>query len=149
MTWPSGWTRLNAPLGGVNTVLLLVSSGAMAAAVRAMRAGKLAPARRLLGSASALGFVFLVIKGIEYRQHLRLGELPSTDTFLALYYTLTGLHALHLAGAVLLVAWLAGPGAALWRRQPGRYTGRLASAALYWHFVDAVWICVFILMYLS
>jgi heme/copper-type cytochrome/quinol oxidase subunit 3 len=146
--WPAGPQHLNVALGGVNTIVLIASSIAIALGVRALRRGDWARGRLQLAIACALGVVFLAVKALEYREHLTRGELPSTDNFFAVYYTLTGLHALHVIGGVVVLGYLIGPGASLWRRQPARWTHRAAGVSLYWQFVDVIWLLVFVTVYL-
>ena len=61
---------------------------------------------------------------------------------------MTGLHALHVLGGMVVNAYLLGPGARMWQTQPERFTNRVEVAGLYWHFVDVVWIFLFPVLYL-
>ena len=146
--WPRGPEHLDVTLGAVNTIVLVVSSGLMATAVRTRRRGEWGRGRRLLGATCLLAVVFIGIKAFEYRAHLLRGELPSSDNFFAVYFTLTGLHALHVLGGLLMLAYLGGPGARLWADRPAQFTHRAATAGIYWQFVDAIWILVFVTVYL-
>lgn len=126
-------------LGSLNTALLLVSSTLVAAGLEAERRGR-RPLRFLLFVASAaIGVVFLAIKGHEYSGHAAAGLVPGHDLFWTLYFTMTGLHALHVAAGVvaLVLAALTGK------------VARVENVALYWHFVDAVWIFLWPLFYLA
>ncbi|HEX4122452.1 MAG TPA: cytochrome c oxidase subunit 3 [Verrucomicrobiae bacterium] len=73
---------------------------------------------------------------------------PWHTTYTAIYFTLTGLHALHvIAGAIVIFAiW--GPLAKVWEQDPERYTNRVEVSGLFWHFVDLVWIFLFPVLYL-
>lgn len=73
---------------------------------------------------------------------------PRLNTYLGLYWTITGLHALHLIGGILVFAYLWGPGSKMWKTDPDRFTNRVEIAGLYWHFVDLVWVFVFPVLYL-
>jgi cytochrome c oxidase subunit 3 len=73
---------------------------------------------------------------------------PWHNTYMAIYFTLTGLHALHVIGGAAVIAWIWGPGARLWRLDPERYTNRVEVSGLFWHFVDLVWIFLFPILYL-
>jgi len=73
---------------------------------------------------------------------------PWHHTYLAIYFTLTGLHALHVLGGALVIGFLWGPGSKLWRRDPERFTNRVEISGLFWHFVDLVWIFLFPVLYL-
>jgi cytochrome c oxidase subunit III len=74
---------------------------------------------------------------------------PSHNTFTATYFTLTGLHGLHLIGGLLVFAFLWGPGSAMWKTEPERFTNRVEVSGLFWHFVDLVWIFLFPVLYLT
>ncbi len=73
---------------------------------------------------------------------------PQHGTFFATYFTLTGLHALHVLGGALTFAYILWPGARMWRTDPERYTNSVEVMGLYWHFVDLVWIFLFPVIYL-
>lgn len=73
---------------------------------------------------------------------------PGYNNFFATYYTITGLHGLHIVGGVLVLAFLVLPGAKMWHTEPERYTNRIECTGLYWHFVDLVWIFLFPTFYL-
>jgi heme/copper-type cytochrome/quinol oxidase subunit 3 len=104
--------------------------------------------RRYMGVTVGLGFVFLIIKYFEYSGKIHHGLLPSTNNFLAIYFTLTGLHALHVIGGMAVNAYLLGPGAKLWKTRPEWFTNRVEYSGLFWHFVDLVWIFLFPILYL-
>lgn len=74
--------------------------------------------------------------------------VPRHGTFFATYFTLTGLHALHVLGGALMFAFILWPGARMWRDDPERYTNSVEVAGLFWHFVDLVWIFLFPVIYL-
>jgi len=73
---------------------------------------------------------------------------PWHNTFLAIYFTLTGLHALHIIGGVLVIGYLWGPGSKMWYTNHDQFTNRLEVSGLFWHFVDLVWIFLFPVLYL-
>jgi heme/copper-type cytochrome/quinol oxidase subunit 3 len=142
----SGWHEASAhvsvTLGAVNTLILLTSSLTVVQAFAAAEREN-APALRLfLGLTILGGLGFLGIKAIEYTTEIRAGFTPGAGIFWSFYYTMTGLHALHvLAGIVVNVILFLG------RRV--RTPRRVELAGLYWHFVDVVWIFLFPLLYLS
>ncbi|MCA9157972.1 MAG: cytochrome c oxidase subunit 3 [Planctomycetales bacterium] len=74
--------------------------------------------------------------------------IPKHSTFFATYFTLTGLHALHVLGGALAFAFILWPGARMWREDPERYTNSVEVTGLFWHFVDLVWIFLFPIIYL-
>ncbi len=73
---------------------------------------------------------------------------PWHNTYLALYFTLTGLHALHVIGGALVIGFLWGPASKLWKTDRERFTNRVEISGLFWHFVDLVWIFLFPVLYL-
>ena len=96
----------------------------------------------------ALAALFLANKYFEYSEHVANGEIPAHSTFLAIYYTLTGLHGLHIIGGMVVMAYLFGPGAKLWKKNQEQFANRVEATGLYWHFVDLVWIFLFPVLYL-
>ena len=140
--WPKGADVLSLPLGVTNTVVLLAMS---VAAWRARSASGIAVRGPLLVS-SALAFAFLVVKGVEYAGEIGRGVVPASGMFPAMYYTLTGLHALHVAAGICANLWaVAGAG----KVPAALSTGRAHALSLYWTFVDIVWLVIFVLLYLS
>lgn len=73
---------------------------------------------------------------------------PWHNTYMAIYFTLTGLHALHVLGGALVIGYFLGPGAKMWFSDPERFTNRIEVSGLFWHFVDLVWIFLFPVLYL-
>ena len=74
---------------------------------------------------------------------------PWHNTFTAIYFTMTGLHALHIIGGALVIFYLWGPGSRLWKTDPAHFTNRVEVSGLFWHFVDLVWIFLFPVFYLT
>jgi len=74
--------------------------------------------------------------------------VPSHSTFFAIYFTLTALHGLHVLGGALVIWYIWGPGAKMWKTDPTRYMNRVEVSGLFWHFVDLVWIFLFPIIYL-
>ncbi len=74
---------------------------------------------------------------------------PWHNSFMAIYFTLTSLHALHVIGGLVVIAWLWGPGSRMWFTDPARFTNRVEVSGLFWHFVDLVWIFLFPVLYLT
>jgi len=142
----TGWSpeaaHLSVPIGAINTLVLLTSSLTMVQAFAMAERGDPRGLRIYLGLTILLGLAFLGNKAFEYTAEIRAGFAPGSGIFWSFYYTMTGLHALHvLAGALLnLVLLVAGR-----IRNPHR----LELAGLYWHFVDIVWIFLFPLLYLT
>ena len=74
---------------------------------------------------------------------------PALNNFLAIYYSITILHALHIIGGIIVIGYLWGPGSKMWYTDPERFTNRVEVSGLFWHFVDLVWIFVFPVLYLT
>ena len=151
---PAAWptheeAHLSWKIGGFNTLVLIVSSVTMVMAWASLKMGSLAKGRMYLIVTALLALLFVTLKlTLEYLPHIHHGLVPSHNNFFALYYTMTGLHALHIIGGVVVIAYFAGPGAALWHKNPEYYTNRIECTGLYWHFVDLVWIFLFPVLYL-
>jgi heme/copper-type cytochrome/quinol oxidase subunit 3 len=147
--WPHGAAEgLSVPLATFNTLVLIASSVTMVLAWAAVRLGSLPRFRLFMGSTFLCGLIFLVVKYFEYSHKFHTGHLPANNNFLAIYFTLTGLHGLHVVGGMVVNGYLWGPGAKLFRTQPARFANRVEIAGLYWHFVDLVWIFLFPVLYL-
>ena len=146
--WPAGATYLNIPLAATNTVILISSSVTMVLAWAALAKNDFGKFRVFMGITILCGFGFLFIKYLEYSAKFQHGYLPSTNTFLAIYFTMTGLHMLHVIGGMAVNGWLWGPGSALWKTDPTHFTNRVENAGLFWHLVDLVWIFLFPILYL-
>jgi cytochrome c oxidase subunit 3 len=159
---------IDATLGATNTAVLICSSLTV---VLAVWAAQIAFRKLLIGSlivTMLLGMVFLGIKGKEYKDKFEEHHVPGAsfnfdhvpipghpdqyanprhaEIFFALYFIMTGLHALHMIIGLGLFAWL------LYAAWKGRFTPEyhtpIEIGGLYWHFVDIVWIYLFPLLYL-
>lgn len=141
--------------GSINTVLLLTSSLTMTVALRAATANMRDLTLVCLAVTAALGFAFLICKGLEYREdlkeHLFPGphfplSPPATQMFWGFYWIMTAIHAVHLTGGigVVLVVFV------LFKRRVLPVQGStMEGVAIYWHFVDSVWLVLYPLLYLS
>lgn len=149
----------NIALGTANTVILITSSFTVALAVHYVRHSRPHLAAALLGVSVLFGAAFLVVKFIEYGQHIHERVLPAgmydvatappggTIMGQTLYWFMTALHGLHVvAGMILLVI----VGIGCWRRvyDADRHVA-VENAGLYWHLVDLVWIFLWPLFYLT
>ena len=145
----------NIWFGSINTFVLVTSSFVMAAGVLAAREGLIRFARSCFPLTAALGILFLILKGFEYHddlgKHLMPGPgfaLPQTGAalFWTFYWVMTLIHAVHLTigiGAVLRLQ-IASRNDPEWLRD----SPSAEATALYWHFVDAIWVVLFPLLYL-
>ena len=145
-------------IGVVNTAILLTSSFLVAWAVAAAKLGLGRLAAGLLMAAACIGVLFLGLKGYEYFEEYREHLVPAVNfafdpahargaaLFFMIYFVATGLHALHVAIGVIVLAAIA------MRARQGAYSAQyhapITVAGLYWHFVDVVWIFLFALIYL-
>ncbi len=159
---------LNVPLGGTNTVVLIVSSLTMAMAVYYSQKGDRKKLIGLLTVTLLLGLAFLVIKYFEYSSKINdhlfpavgfyapvtdgphgvpLELQPQVRVFLWIYFLMTGLHAVHMivgAGILITLILMAWKG-----KFTKNYNSPVEISGLYWHFVDIVWIFLFPLLYLT
>jgi heme/copper-type cytochrome/quinol oxidase subunit 3 len=141
-SWPAGGDLLSLPLGAANTVVLLL----MTMAAWRARSAAWPQARRFVLISCVLALVFLGIKTLEYSAEIRQGFVPSGNTFWATYFTLTGLHALHVVAGLVANVWAATGGG---RVGVDMTIGRVRALSLYWAFVDIVWMIIFVLFYLT
>jgi cytochrome c oxidase subunit III len=147
-TWEHGAEFLNVPLATINTMVLIISSVTMVMSWASLKMKNFGKYKLYMGLTFLCGVGFLVIKSFEYAAKFEHHLLPSTSTFMALYFTMTGLHGLHVIGGMIVNGYLWGPGSKMWRTDPERFTNRVEVAGLYWHFVDLVWIFLFPTLYL-
>ena len=146
--WPLGSTLLNVPIGTVNTAILITSSITMVFSWTSLKQKNWAGHRKYLALTILCALAFLVIKAFEYGAKFSHGHFPSENTFFAIYFTLTGLHAIHIIGGIIVLSYFYGPGSKMWQSDPERFTNRIEVVGLYWHFVDLVWIFLFPVLYL-
>jgi len=150
--WPHGWEDQNVPMGTLNTGVLITSSVTMVMAWASLERDDLKKFQMFSAVTVALGFVFLVIKYVEYTHHFHEGMYPRTNTYLAVYFTMTGLHGLHVIFGMAVNGFLGVTGAGYWKS--GHHDdrqlliNRVENAGLFWHFVDIVWIFLFPVLYL-
>ena len=152
----SAGAELDVRFGAANTLVLLTSSLFVAVSITALRLGKVKQTLWLLAATVGCAFMFLINKYFEWSAKFHHGLYPGSpelqarelgeSTFFNLYYTMTGLHGLHvLIGAVVLI-WVM-----VFIKQK-KVTGEdwviLENAGLYWHLVDLIWIFLFPLFYL-
>jgi cytochrome c oxidase subunit III len=137
---------MGVPLATLNTFVLITSSVTMVLALAAVQEADIPKFARFLGITILCGFIFLGIKAYEYHHKWEEGITISNNLFGSFYYTLTGLHMLHVTGGIGLNFYILSSGL------KGEYTPdsheRLEYAGLYWHFVDLVWVLLFPILYL-
>jgi heme/copper-type cytochrome/quinol oxidase subunit 3 len=148
-TWPSGSEfGLSVPLAFTNTLVLISSSVTMVMAWASLMRKDAAKYKMYMALTVLGGLGFLVIKYIEYTAKFGHHYYPSTHNFLAIYFTLTGLHGLHVVAGMVVNAYYLGPGFKMWKTNPEQFTNRVETSGLFWHFVDLVWIFLFPVLYL-
>lgn len=143
--------------GTINTAILLTSSLTMAMASQAAAAGH--HFRRLvlwcLASTAALGLVFVVVKGFEYKEDIDKHLVPGAgfalhetgaQLFYGFYWLVTGVHAIHLTIGIVLMIRLALLGYR--KKLQLDENPEIEVTALYWHLVDIIWIFLYPLIYL-
>lgn len=144
-SWPpEGTPERELVLPGLNTLILISSSFVIHQADKAIKQNDVAGLRKWFGITAAMGALFLVGQLYEY-SNLEFGL--TSNLYASSFYVLTGFHGLHVFLGLCLIL------AVLWRaRQKAHYASDhhfgVEAAELYWHFVDVVWIILFILLYL-
>ncbi|MBF0501155.1 MAG: cytochrome c oxidase subunit 3 [Candidatus Riflebacteria bacterium] len=158
--YPAEFSRaskeLSTIMGSLNTVVLLTSSLFVVLAVAGIRNNKPRHTVAFLLATIACAGIFLGVKSVEWSEKYHHGLFPNTPTLLAkpkgeivffnLYFTITGLHAIHIIiGAIVL-------GIITWSVYSGKTSSNdyvsLENSGLYWHLVDLIWIYIFPLFYL-
>ncbi|KRT66757.1 MAG: cytochrome c oxidase subunit III, cytochrome c oxidase subunit III [Candidatus Dadabacteria bacterium CSP1-2] len=138
--------ELNKTLGALNTAVLILSSLTMALGVTSIQRGKPKRLALFLLLTILLGLAFGVNKYFEYSAKFHHHIYPGTSIFFSLYFTMTGLHMLHVfAGMALLTTMLV---LTLRGRFSDKYYTPVEVSGLYWHLVDLIWIYLFPLLYL-
>ncbi len=144
-SWPpEGTPERELLLPGLNTLILIGSSFVIHQADTAIKQNDVNGLRRWFGITAGMGALFLVGQLYEY-SNLEFGL--KTNLYASSFYVLTGFHGLHVFLGLCLIL------SVLWRaRQQTHYSSEhhfgVEAAELYWHFVDVVWIILFILLYL-
>lgn len=145
------WPPPNTPELGVtfamaNTVILLCSALPMHGAHLAIRRGDRRGMTIGLGLAVLLGTIFMLGQAYEYNHLYHEGFTLETGTIGSTFFALTGFHGAHVLVGIILMAvcFVRSLGGAFNRE----HHFAVESAAMYWHFVDAVWIIVFAVVYL-
>lgn len=150
--------ELNQLLGTINTLVLITSSLTIALAIRSLQVDKAKQATMFLALTLLFATVFLVIKYFEYTHKIHLGQLPgkyysytglegtNPHIFFSIYFTMTGLHAVHIIIGMAVIAIMTVKSAQ--NKFSSRYYTPVELSGLYWHLVDLIWIFLFPLLYL-
>ena len=147
-SWPVGAEILNVPLATLNTMFLITSSVTMVMSWASLKLNDFSKFKLYAGITLLLACFFLVVKYFEYTAKFDHHLYPSTNNFLGIYFTMTGLHVLHVIGGIIVIFFFWMPGAKMWKSDPERFTNRIEIVGLYWHFVDLVLIFLFPVLYL-
>jgi cytochrome c oxidase subunit 3 len=142
----AGQAVLSWELAAVNTAVLIISSLTMVLAVHHISKGNRGKCEDMIFLTALLGLVFLVVKGFEYAakfDHVP-AITPGTSSFWSAYFLMTGFHGLHVLGGIVALIFLL---FYVKNYGPERYA-KVENVALYWHFVDLVWIFLFPIVYL-
>jgi len=148
--------ELNRVLGTLNTLILLTSSLTMALSIYFIQKGNRKGSASFLMATIFLGFLFLIIKYAEWATKIGHGIYPNSPRllgrskgeilFYGLYYSMTGLHGLHVLVGILVLSVM------LFLMMKGKINENrsipLENSGLYWHLVDIIWIFLFPLFYL-
>ncbi len=129
--------------GAVNTFVLLTSSLSIVLAHAAIEKGDQKKSFTYIWYTIGAGLVFLGIKTYEYTGKILNGHTITENIFWSFYYTMTGLHALHVIGGMVIMALIS------FDIRKGYNYQRVELIGIYWHFVDLVWIFLFPLLYIA
>lgn len=147
VAWPSASLYLPVGVTWINTFVLLFSCYTMHRAIRDIRLDHQPGLIKNLGITALLGVTFLSIQGYEWTQLIRDGLTISTGVYGATFYVLIGCHGAHVLAAVL---WLL---VVLWQATKGRFSSRrlvgVEICGMYWYYVGALWVVLFVLVYLN
>ncbi len=141
--WGNYSVHTNVIAGGTNTFVLLTSSLFAVLAHNAAERGDGKRAAKWMLATIAGGGLFLCIKTAEWTYEIMHGFTITANGFWAFYYTAAGIHASHVIGGMIIMAFVA------YDAWHGRELQRIEFAGLYWHFVDIVWIFLFPLLYIA
>jgi len=148
--------NMNVWLGGLNTVILLISALTIGLSVLFLKAGKVANAKSFLLTTIILSISFLTVKYFEWTAEFDHGIWPGSETLMAmsngtnlyfgLYFTVTGLHAIHIILGIAVMIWV-------YRKiSNGSITPKnfivFENTALYWDYVHLVWVFAIPLFYM-
>ena len=150
LAWPPpGLPPLPLVLPGINTLVIIVSSFTLVQALKVLRAGDRRRALRLMGVTFGLGLTFVALQLQLWRGLWLEGITFQTGTLGTVFYGLTILHALHVAAGLLVLGYL---WVTVWRQAGGHQLTHSAVSlrlcGMFWHFVGAVWILMFLGLFL-
>jgi len=153
-----GASHLDWKMGGINTIVLIISSFTMAYSIHLIQTKRAKSASGFLLATILCGFIFMVIKYFEYSSKFHHGLLPgkfftfeeainfNLPLYFGFYFCMTGLHGLHVLIGMILIGWV-------WLRNlrgdfDDHYYTPVEGVGIFWHIVDLIWIFLFPLLYL-
>jgi cytochrome c oxidase subunit 3 len=146
IVWPPpGAPPLPVALPALNTVVLLGSSFSFSRGIAALRRGQRGVFRASVGVTFVLGAVFLALQLLLWQRVAAAGLGAADGSYGAVFYAFTSFHALHVLVGLGIVLWI------FVRAMRGAYTAHNLSnvrvSAMFWHFVDVVWVLMFLTIY--
>ena len=141
--WPTPGHELPVFIAGMNTIILVSSSFTMHWALQSIKRGNRSGLQAGLTLTFLLGLSFLLTQLLEYS---RVGFAPYTDAFGTVFYCLTGLHGAHVFVGLTLLS-ISNIRTARGHFNPQAHMG-VEATGIYWHFVDIMWIIVYVTVYL-
>jgi cytochrome c oxidase subunit III len=147
LSWPPvGMPRLPVLLPALNTAILLVSSLTFARGLAALRRGRRAELTRMVAVTFVLGAAFLALQVHVWRSLVAAGlTVQSGGVYSSVFYALTVFHALHVVVGLFILLWV------FVRSLRGTYTEHnhinVRLCTMFWHFVDVVWVLMFLTLY--
>jgi len=137
-------SHLSWKIACFNTAVLILSSFTMVKSVYAISKNNRSKCEDYMILTAALGTLFLGVKMYEYSLKFADGIGPDTNVFYGCYFLMTGFHGIHVLLGVILLIWCA----FYVKRMDHHHYAPVENLALYWHFVDLVWIFLFPIVYL-
>ncbi|OAA16007.1 cytochrome B [Corynebacterium afermentans subsp. afermentans] len=144
--WSTQTDHLNILFGGIITVVLIASSFTSQFGVFAAERGDVFGLRKWFTVTVVLGVIFLGLVAFEWTEMVMAGVTPQSSVFGSVVYIITGFHMAHVTAGIIAFIVV------LLRVAKSKFTPAQATAAMavsyYWHFVDAIWVGVFITIYI-
>lgn len=143
---PSASELFSLPITAAATFILLVSSLTSVFAVQALHRGNRSSLAKWLGITVLLGLAFLVLEIYEFTEYMHEGYSMTTSAFSSAFYTLVGFHGAHVLFGILWISVIIGQ---LYKKGLTVVTApKVYVSAMYWHFIDVVWVFIFTVVYL-
>ena len=144
--WSTQTDHLNIVFGGIITAVLIASSFTSQFGVFAAERGDVFGLRKWFTVTIVLGVIFLGLVAFEWTEMVTAGVTPQSSVFGSVVYIITGFHMAHVTAGIIAFIVV------LLRVAKSKFTPAQATAAMavsyYWHFVDAIWVGVFITIYI-